>query len=260
MQAIQARGSYRDRLSTSGAPARRKAKLLPREDLFVVFGVMGDRLKDLRDRALLLIGFPGGPRRSELLAVDCKDVEHPAVQYRPRRRRPQDRRPARKNRSLPGQGARNLAQRGSYRTRPCLSSRRSTRTGFSRSPLRRGSLFDRPETPGCGRIRSSGLFRPQPAGRIHDQRSPPAFRRSRSGQQTGHASDVGRGALRGEPNTRLCLGGSPIGPGSLQLSWPAWTGANPRAMRDDMYDWRAIGGRITAGNGTPARLYRSQLA
>src|SRR5271166_3422770 len=50
--------------------AQRQARPLLREDLFVVLRAMGDRLKDLRDRALLLIGFAGGLRRSELAAVD----------------------------------------------------------------------------------------------------------------------------------------------------------------------------------------------
>jgi integrase len=36
---------------------------------------MGDRLKDLRDRALLLIGFAGGLRRSELVAINLIDLE-----------------------------------------------------------------------------------------------------------------------------------------------------------------------------------------
>jgi integrase len=55
--------------------AQRQAKPLLREDLFVVLGAMGDRLKDLRDRALLLIGFAGGLRRSELAAINFIDVE-----------------------------------------------------------------------------------------------------------------------------------------------------------------------------------------
>jgi len=52
-----------------------QAKPLPREDLFVVLAAMGDRLKDLRDRALLLIGLAGGLRRSELAAIDLIDLE-----------------------------------------------------------------------------------------------------------------------------------------------------------------------------------------
>lgn len=37
---------------------------------------MGDGLKDIRDRALLLIGFAGGLRRSELVGFDVTDIEH----------------------------------------------------------------------------------------------------------------------------------------------------------------------------------------
>jgi integrase len=55
--------------------AQRQAAPLLREDLFVVLGAMGDRLKDLRDRALLLIGFAGGLRRSELAAINLIDFE-----------------------------------------------------------------------------------------------------------------------------------------------------------------------------------------
>ena len=55
--------------------AQHQAKPLLREDLFIVLGAMGDRLKDLRDRALLLIGFAGGLRRSELAATNVVDFE-----------------------------------------------------------------------------------------------------------------------------------------------------------------------------------------
>jgi integrase len=55
--------------------AQRQAAPLLREDLFVVLAAMRDRLKDLRDRALLLIGFAGGLRRSELAAIDLIDFE-----------------------------------------------------------------------------------------------------------------------------------------------------------------------------------------
>ena len=37
---------------------------------------MGDGVKDARDRALLLIGFAGGFRRSELVGLDRADIEH----------------------------------------------------------------------------------------------------------------------------------------------------------------------------------------
>jgi integrase len=55
--------------------AQRQATPLLREDLFVVLGAMGDGTKDLRDRALLLLGFAGGLRRSEIVAVACNNIE-----------------------------------------------------------------------------------------------------------------------------------------------------------------------------------------
>jgi integrase len=64
------RGIRRERGAT-----QHQARPLLREDFFVVLGAMGDRLKDLRDKALLLPGFAGGLRRSELIAINCNDLE-----------------------------------------------------------------------------------------------------------------------------------------------------------------------------------------
>src|SRR5205823_7617067 len=36
---------------------------------------LGDSVRDARDRALLLIGFAGALRRSELSRIDCKSIE-----------------------------------------------------------------------------------------------------------------------------------------------------------------------------------------
>lgn len=54
--------------------AQRQATPLMKEDLFAVLEAMGPGLKDVRDRALLLLGFAGGFRRSELVGLDCHDV------------------------------------------------------------------------------------------------------------------------------------------------------------------------------------------
>jgi integrase len=54
--------------------AQRQATPLIKEDLFVALEAMGSRLKDVRDRALLLLGFAGGFRRSELIGLNCEDV------------------------------------------------------------------------------------------------------------------------------------------------------------------------------------------
>jgi len=48
---------------------------LLRDDLLMVLDAMGDAQKDVRDRALLLIGFAGALRRSELVGLDVGDIE-----------------------------------------------------------------------------------------------------------------------------------------------------------------------------------------
>jgi hypothetical protein len=71
-----------------------------------------DGLKGLRDRALLLLGFAGAFRRSELVALDVADLEgirrrfqdhHPPEQDRPGRPRQNDRHRPRRH-HLPRQG------------------------------------------------------------------------------------------------------------------------------------------------------------
>lgn len=55
--------------------AQREARALQRDDLFAALERMGERAIDLRDKALLLIGFAEAFRRSELVGFDCRDVE-----------------------------------------------------------------------------------------------------------------------------------------------------------------------------------------
>ena len=55
--------------------AQKQAKPLLRDDLFAILDALGDNLKAVRDRALLLIGFAGGFRRSELVGLDVGDIE-----------------------------------------------------------------------------------------------------------------------------------------------------------------------------------------
>ena len=52
------------------------------EDLRAAFGSMGDALRDDRDRALLAVGFAGGFRRSELVALEVADLEEVPEGYR----------------------------------------------------------------------------------------------------------------------------------------------------------------------------------
>ena len=58
----------------SHGTAQREAKPLLREDLFMVLAAMANRTIDVRDKALLLIGFAGAFRRSELVGLNVADV------------------------------------------------------------------------------------------------------------------------------------------------------------------------------------------
>ena len=57
-----------------GCPQRRVAPLRV-EHLSAIVSALGGSPRDIRDRALLLVGFAGAFRRSELSAVDCKWIE-----------------------------------------------------------------------------------------------------------------------------------------------------------------------------------------
>jgi integrase len=56
--------------------AQRQAKPLLRDELIQVLDATGDKPKDLRDRALLLVGFAAALRRSELVGLDPGHLEH----------------------------------------------------------------------------------------------------------------------------------------------------------------------------------------
>ena len=58
----------------SKSTKQQQAKPLLREDLFAILSVMGDDIKAKRDKALLLIGFAGAFRRSELVALNVEDI------------------------------------------------------------------------------------------------------------------------------------------------------------------------------------------
>lgn len=60
---------------THGTAAKGKEALLS-EDLRAIVRQLGGALRDTRDRALLLIGFAGAFRRSELVAVQVENVTH----------------------------------------------------------------------------------------------------------------------------------------------------------------------------------------
>jgi len=69
------RATFRGIRRVHGQP-QRQVKALVVQDLLAVLDRMGRSPRDLRDRALLLMGFAGALRRSELVALDVTDVEH----------------------------------------------------------------------------------------------------------------------------------------------------------------------------------------
>jgi integrase len=58
---------------TYGVPQRRVAAITT-DDLLCMTSVLGDSPVELRDRALLLLGFAGAFRRSELVAINCESI------------------------------------------------------------------------------------------------------------------------------------------------------------------------------------------
>jgi integrase len=63
-------------IKRSRGTAQTEAKPLIRDDLFALLECTGNDRKSIRDRALLLTGFAGGFRRSELVGLDLGDIEH----------------------------------------------------------------------------------------------------------------------------------------------------------------------------------------
>jgi integrase len=60
---------------THGTAQRRVNPALKEDILAMVGNLNSDSLKDLRDRCLLMIGFAGAFRRSELVALNCEDFQ-----------------------------------------------------------------------------------------------------------------------------------------------------------------------------------------
>ena len=67
------------RMTTAGirrtlGTTQHQVRRIPEKDLVAMVAALPDDLRGLRDRALLLVGFVGGMRRSELVGLDVDDV------------------------------------------------------------------------------------------------------------------------------------------------------------------------------------------
>ena len=99
---------------------------------------LGNRLIDVRDRALILIGFAGALRRSELVALDIEDVTEDAdgLSWSPSEDQKLTKRPRARSgsfvriasRHLPGASVASVDRRLRHRHRPRFPGCRPTRT------------------------------------------------------------------------------------------------------------------------------------
>jgi integrase len=60
------------RRTIGAAPVRKRAAT---SDMVIAMSATGASLRALRDRAIILLGFAGAFRRSELVALDTEDLE-----------------------------------------------------------------------------------------------------------------------------------------------------------------------------------------
>jgi integrase len=74
VQSELVRLTFRGIRRAHGRPQRRAAALTT-ERIGAIMASLGDSVRDCRDRALLLIGFAGAFRRSELSRIDCESIE-----------------------------------------------------------------------------------------------------------------------------------------------------------------------------------------
>jgi integrase len=126
-----------------GAAPVRKAPATA--DKVVAMAALADTdLKGLRDRAILLLGFAGAFRRSELVALDVGDLEfcesgmprtHPPVQDRPGGHRRSHRNRVRLDR-LPGEGGEGVARSGKDHQRAGVPADRQRGSDWHRAPRR----------------------------------------------------------------------------------------------------------------------------
>jgi len=178
--------------------AQREAKPLLKEDCFGFSDAIGDGVKGARDRALLLIGFAGGFRRSELVGLDCADIEHVRQGVVITLRRSKTIRKARgeglayltPDPALSGRRPRQLAFHFWGRNRPRLPAGRSASARRPRAVVRRSRIAN------CqGARRAAGIDASGFSG--HSLRAGFATSATQAGvsslkirAQTGHASDA----------------------------------------------------------------------
>ena len=163
---------------THGRPPMQKEALLPEHVVAMLDALPPSNLRNLRDRAILLLGFAGGLRRSEIagLVMSPEDsLRRIGLAGILRRRRAPDfarqnrlargrDRPRLEGRDLPGRRARDLAEIRPHRAWAAVpgGGRARGRIRKPQRPPRRASG----QAPGGRRRRSRRSFRTRPGGEV----------------------------------------------------------------------------------------------
>ncbi len=154
-----------------GRPQRQVAAAV-KQNVLAVVACMGHGLKDLRDRALILIGFAGAFRRSELVAITCEVVERvPQGIVVAVRRGKTDQEGQGRNVGIPyARGAvcpvkaLDVAVGGGHHGGPRVQAGEPPRACVVRGVVRRGRIAGRQGPRGGGGTRPLQVRRPLPQG------------------------------------------------------------------------------------------------
>jgi integrase len=161
---------------TVGTAPRKKTPATADRIVSMAFAT-GTNRKGLRDRAVLLMGFAGAFRRSELVALNVEDLEeselgfqghHPAQQDRSGGRRPDHRHHARQ-RGVPCRRLESMARGRRHQLRRYLSLGQERRRG-GRTPARPIGCRHRKDLRRARRARPRAVRGPLHAIRISDER------------------------------------------------------------------------------------------
>src|ERR1035438_9529643 len=184
------------------APTRKRPVLT--DDLKQILAEVPDTPLGKRDRALLLLGFAGAFRRSELGGARCRgsgrqpggpDRSDPEEQDGSGRRGQGSGNPTRSGPvHLPGPGAGGLARGGEDRERAVVSGSEPPRTSPAGAAIRRSGGDRRQALRRTARLRSRNLRRPQSPRRARDLRRRRGQKRARHHEpnRTSQPVQIGR--------------------------------------------------------------------
>lgn len=212
-----------------------------RDDLLLVLDSLRETLRDQRDRALLLLGFAGGFRRSELVGMERAEIEivRQGLIVTIRRGKTDQEAtgcrigiPPRSHPPLSRCGGRGVAVSLRHRHWPAISPDHPARPSGREPPDRQRRVGPAARTSGSGRDRPRRLFWPQPAGWLCHISGTGRGLPPENLRQTGHASDamLARYVREGELFTGNAAG----------VLLQVITRCNPEGFRAEIVRWSTL--------------------